>query len=136
MKGSAGFEELPHTADWALRVWAPSLEALLEQAARGMYALSGIEIVAQPELSRALEFSAADAETLLVDFLGELLYIAESERVAFNRFDITVAALHSRAVLEGGPILTWKKEIKAVTYSDLAIRPTEAGLEVEIVFDV
>ena len=36
-----GFEEITHTADWALRVWADDLEGLFAEAARGMYALSG-----------------------------------------------------------------------------------------------
>jgi len=37
----SGFREREHTADWELQVWAPSFSGLLEQAARGMYALSG-----------------------------------------------------------------------------------------------
>ena len=37
-----GYREIEHTADWELKVWAPDLRGLLEQAARGMYALSGI----------------------------------------------------------------------------------------------
>ena len=31
-----GFEEIRHTADWALRVWASNLSELLTEAARGM----------------------------------------------------------------------------------------------------
>lgn len=136
MRPSAGFEEIAHTADWALRVWAPNLEGLLEQAARGMYALSGIEIGAQPELRRAMEIETADPEMLLVEFLAELLYCAEGERVAFHGFAIEITDLELRADLVGGPIEAWKKEIKAVTYHNLDIQRTENGLEVEIVFDV
>jgi hypothetical protein len=36
MTKQAGFEEVSHTADWALRVWSPDFVGLLEQAARGM----------------------------------------------------------------------------------------------------
>ena len=136
MNLAAGFEEIAHTADWALRVWAPDLEGLLEQAARGMYTLSGIEIGARPELRRVLEIEAADAEMLLVEFLEELLYWAESERAAFHAFATEIAGLKLKAGLIGGPIQAWKKEIKAVTCHNLQIQQTSRGLEVEIVFDV
>jgi len=35
------YVEVEHTADWALRVWAPTLEELFVDAARGMYELAG-----------------------------------------------------------------------------------------------
>ena len=41
MQPEFGFREHAHTADWELEVWAPDLPALLEQAAHGMYAISG-----------------------------------------------------------------------------------------------
>jgi len=34
-KSLSGFEEIRHTADWALRVWAPDLSTLFTQAAQG-----------------------------------------------------------------------------------------------------
>ena len=40
----AGYRELEHTADWELEAWADDLPGLLEQAARGMYALSGVRL--------------------------------------------------------------------------------------------
>lgn len=132
----AGFEELPHTADWAIRVWAPRLEDLLEQAARGMYTLSGIETGARLEETSRLVIEATDMEGLLVDFLQELLYRAESRRLAYPQLAISITDFRLEAEIKGGPIVAWKKEIKAVTYHNLEIRQTERGLETEIVFDV
>ena len=37
----AGFLEVSHTADRSLRVWAPTMDELFSQAARGMYQLMG-----------------------------------------------------------------------------------------------
>ena len=65
---SAGFQEVEHTADWELHVWAPDLGALLEQAARGMYQLSGTRLAGAPRVRRNLEIQAVDAESLLVRF--------------------------------------------------------------------
>ncbi len=134
------YREVEHTADWALEVRARDEAALLAEAARGMYALAGMRLSAAPRLSRTLELSAPDLEGLLVAFLEELLYLGETEGLAFDVFSLRVDAaaggLRLRARLEGAPIESEKKEIKAVTWHNLAVRRTEDGLRTVLVFDV
>ena len=79
------FEELQHTADWALHIWAADLPALLAESARGMNVLSGAQPASGPRLSRAFEAEAPDVESLLVLFLTELVYFVEQERLAHVR---------------------------------------------------
>jgi SHS2 domain-containing protein len=54
-KTRIGFQEIAHTADWELEVWAPDLCTLLEQAAQGMYHLCEAKLSNQPRLSRKIE---------------------------------------------------------------------------------
>jgi SHS2 domain-containing protein len=136
MEKTSGFQELAHTADWELHVWAPDLPRLLEQAARGMYALAGVELQPAPRVERRLALQTADAESLLVAFLSELLYLQESEGLAFDHFGLQITELALEARLQGAPHRALEKEIKAVTWHHLAIQPTEQGLAVNIVFDV
>ncbi len=131
-----GFQEQPHTADWALDVWAPDLVNLLRQAAGGMYALMQARLQAEPRESYRFEIAAPDRETLLVTFLSELLYFTQRDDVAFDQFDLVQSGERLAAEVEGAPIESIAKEIKAVTYHDLAVRETARGLEVTIVFDV
>ena len=133
---SAGFMEITHTADWALKVWAPDLPGLLVEAARGMYSLMEVRPTAQPHLTRVLELDAEDAEGLLVAFLGELLFYLEQERLAFDSIKVKMDQTHLHADLAGVPITAQSKEIKAVTYHNLAIHQTASGLEVTIVLDI
>jgi len=134
---SAGFREQVHTADWELQVWAPDLPALLEQAARGMYALSGLRLQPGPPQTRRLELHALDAESLLVRFLTELLWLGQQEGLGVDSFQLALDPDWTlRAELTGALILSLDKDIKAVTYHNLAVRQTPQGLEVEIVFDV
>jgi SHS2 domain-containing protein len=135
-RSNAGFEEIEHTADWALKVWAPDLPALFEQAALGMDSLAGIELDGESSLDRRLELKAPDAESLLVAFLSEVLHFAESEQIGFRSYSIRITSERLTASLEGAPILQASKEIKAVTYHQLAIKATPYGLETQIVFDV
>ncbi len=131
-----GYEEITHTADWALRVWAADLPGLLTEAARGMYALMGARPGAGPRARRSLSIEAYDAETLLVEFLSEALFWVESEKLVFDHFEIHLEGFSAQVEAEGAPYETLVKEIKAVTYHNLQVRKTARGLEAEIVFDV
>jgi SHS2 domain-containing protein len=133
---TAGFEEIEHTADWALRVWAPDLPGLLEQAARGMYSLSGLEFAEGQRVERELQVEAADNEGLLVNFLTELLHILDDRGLAFDDFRLIVSEHSVEAHLRGGKVKQRKKEIKAVTYHNLTVRKMPSGFSTEIVFDV
>ena len=138
----AGYREIEHVADWELNVWAPDFPALLVQAAKGMDALSGLKFEVEPCHRQKIVLAAQDQESLLVAFLSELLFIAQLERLGFDRFDIHITAetptekLELQANLEGYPIQSLNKEIKAVTYHNLKIRQTDKGLETNIVFDI
>ena len=132
----AGYLEVPHTADWALQVWAATPAGLLEMAARGMFSLMDLQIGPGPRQERTLTLQAADLESLLVSFLAELLYWNEDEKLAFDEFELTLEGLSLQAVCRGGQVGRQRKEIKAVTYHNLRIALSPAGLQTVIVFDV
>jgi SHS2 domain-containing protein len=137
MQPEFGFREHAHTADWELEVWAPDLSSLLEQAARGMYTLSGVKLQAGTLQERLLQFQAMDAEGLLVHFLEELLWLEEHEQLGFDHFSIKIdPEFNLRATLKGSRIISLDKEIKAVTYHNLQVESTGIGLKAVIVFDV
>jgi SHS2 domain-containing protein len=137
MQPEFGFREHAHTADWELEVWAPDLSSLLEQAARGMYTLSGVKLQAGTLQERLLQFQAMDAEGLLVHFLEELLWLEEHEQLGFDHFTIEIyPEFNLHATLKGSRIISLDKEIKAVTYHNLVIQDTPRGLRTRIVFDV
>jgi len=133
---SAGFREIEHTADWEIHVWAPDFPVLLEQAARGMYALSGARLAGEPRCKRTIRLSAHDEESLLVGFLEELRFLGEADGLAFDGYLIRVEGEKLTAELTGSALLQVEKEIKAVTFHNLSILRTERGLEASIVFDV
>ena len=130
------FTELDHTADWALKVWAPDLPTLFITAAKGMYALSDVVLVHNERVEVEFKLNSQDDEGLLVDFLSELIYFAEKNNIAFHEFSLRISDSELKAILEGSPILSRKKEIKAVTYHNLEITKSSEKLEVTIVLDV
>jgi len=131
------YRELDHTADLALMAHGRDLAELFRHAADGMIALAGYELEAGPGAVCNLRLSAPDGETLLVTWLEEILSQADAEHTLLQGYTLRVreaTVLEVEAVAL--PIRRTAKEIKAVTFHELAIRPAEGGLEATIVFDV
>ncbi len=143
---SVPFEEIPHTADWAIRAYGRTLPELFAHAAMGMYSLlTDLEALGESE-RREVEAEAASVEGLLVAWLNELVYLTERERLAFKRFEIRELCLPDpedpdslgrlRAVAYGERAKEVRKYIKAVTYHNVAVHQEDGYYWVELVFDV
>jgi SHS2 domain-containing protein len=141
------FEEIPHTADWSFRAFGRDLRELFANAAFALFALEGgtfrdLERDAPTrkrahEATRVVEVSAIDYESLLVNWLSELLWLQESNRETYHRFSIEMLSPTAlRAQVFGTPITQLNKIIKAVTYHNLKIEQTANGWEAVVVVDV
>jgi SHS2 domain-containing protein len=132
----SGYEELSHTADWQMRVWAPNLPALFAEAARGMNALTGARPAPGRRVTRTFEVEASDAESLLVAFLSELIWATEQENLVFDVFKVVLDGPGLKVKMSGSHLHSIIKSIKAVTYHNLQIQKMGTGFQVEIVFDM
>ena len=130
------FEEIEHTADWSIRVYGESLNALFTHAAEGMFSLLELQFKSEQSQTRNIELSAIDSESLLVSWLEELLYLLESEAVAAVEYDLQVNVKYLRASVITRQIKSMKKDIKAVTYHELEIQKDDGSFQTTIVFDV
>jgi len=133
---SIGYEEIDHTADLALRVWGDDFKWILIHAAQGMYALMGVthDLASPATISFMIE--DVEKETMLVDFLGELLYLCEDKQKAFDEFAFEDQHGRIEVKASGYGISAVNRDIKAVTFHNLKITQTDSGLETTITFDV
>ena len=131
------FEELEHTADIAILVRGETLAELFANAAYGMACqLTDVDQL-EVSIEKEIELRADDVEMLLVDWLGELLYLGEREDAAFVEFTMKqVTPQELRAVARGGPIKEHQAHIKAVTFSQMDVHETDGVYETRVVFDV
>jgi len=135
------YEQIPHTADVALRVYGKDLKELFGNAAYAMF-----DVIADLEglkktLSIDVNLEAPSKEELLVAWLDELLYNFYAKGIIFFDFEIISTGEKILAAKAGGRLVAdnknrLKTEIKAATYHGLEIKETPDGLSVDIIFDV
>jgi SHS2 domain-containing protein len=131
------YEELDHTADWALRLHGKDMAELCLHAAAAMLAACGARPGAGEPDERRISLQADNRETLLVRWLQEVLYAIEVHQRLPTRFEIKVTpALDLSARWQEVPLAGVDKPIKAVTYGGLAVEENAGRLEATVVFDV
>ena len=98
------FDLLEHPADIGFRVRGATLEELF---ANGAYALLSIVLDPsdiRPIQSISISATCADRESLLVNWLNEVLYHVDGRRMAFEAFDVArVDETHLECVARGEP---------------------------------
>jgi SHS2 domain-containing protein len=133
-----GFKEIDHTADHALNIVGKDLRELFISAGEGMTSLMIADRACISEdIAKSVVLEAIDTESLLVEWLSELAYLAEDEMLIFKTFRIhQISSNHLDAEVIGCAVTEIEKLIKAVTYHNLNIVKTRQGFEVIITFDV
>ena len=131
------FEEIDHTADWAFRVRAASREALFTEAADALYRMGGVQLEPSVDSTREIHLRASDLESLLVQWLNELVFLLDQERIALQ--DIRIVELTDSALNASGrpaAVRAVGKYIKAATYSGLRIVEEGGVWQATVVLDV
>jgi len=134
------FEILDHTADVGIIAYGASVNQAFANAAKGLFSLI-TELDSIEELfQRDIELVAPDRESLLVEWLNELIYLFDVENVVFKRFDITElndTRLKARSYGEKVDSSKHKLKmgVKAATYHMLKVDKTN-GCKVQVLFDI
>jgi len=134
------FELIDHTADVGIIAHGASINQAFANAARGLFSiitdLDGI----REATHRDIEVTAPDRESLLVEWLNELIYLFDTENIIFNRFDITrLDNTHLEARIYGEKVDTsrhkLKTGVKAATYHMLKVKKGN-GYQAQVLFDI
>ena len=136
------FEILTHTADVAIGVWGIDMADLLRNAARGLYCVVLTEdSKVRPTITRRLSLESVDSDTLLVDWINELIYMIDAEQLLFSMFEFDELGAGRLEALAHGEYLDLsrhqlRREVKAATYHMSHIEVSEQGLNARIILDV
>jgi SHS2 domain-containing protein len=133
------FEELPHTADIKIRARARTLDALFSEVLNSLMQIMYGKIRSEG-VTREIQLESPNRESLLTDFLSEVLFISEVDGLVFSHAEVTIKKLKLSAVLHGELFDRERHsggtEVKGISYTGLRIRKEANGYMVDIVFDV
>lgn len=119
----------PHPADIEFEVYGETLEEVFINAAKVVFdTITPIKNV-KPLISRKIEVKSEDLESLLYDFLENILILHDSENLVFSDIEIKELKVENeffvKAILKGEEYNPEKHEsgtvIKAVTYHEMKI---------------
>lgn len=130
-----------HIGEWKLTLWADTPEELFVEAARVVSREAGRSSVRRPPAAEAdwepVTLSARDAETLLVDWLNELLGRSEISRRAYREFrGLRLSDGRIEAEIRGTPVPEWRSSLKAATYHGLQLVREGHRWKAVVLFDV
>lgn len=135
------FEVFEHTADLGLRVRAATQEELFVEAARALFSV----LIANPAAlqavdTRVIRVDGTQSDYLLFDWLNELLYLFETERLLFAEFTVQFDESGLTAQCQGENLdpsrHVLEHEVKAITYHGLKVEADDAGWMAELIVDI
>jgi len=135
------FEIIDHTGDVAVIVYGDDLKQLFSNAASALFSLVADPESIRQQLQRDVKITSEDKDSLLVEWLNELIYLFDAEHMLFSRFDIErLTDISLKASCYGENVDPQRHRIrlgvKAATYHMLKIDKDSNGYKVQIIFDI
>ncbi|UCD71807.1 MAG: archease [Syntrophobacterales bacterium] len=135
------FRLLDHTADVGIIVYGGDLEELFSNAGEAFFEiitdLQGI----RESTERTIRVESPNLEDLMVNWLGELLYLHDVDGLLFRTFSIDELRDGSLKARARGEVFqeerhVIKTEIKAVTYHQIQVKKEKGRWKARIIFDL
>jgi SHS2 domain-containing protein len=138
------FKILEHTADLKIKAYGKTLPELFVNLAQGMASQQlGVENLSEAGQTRGeweeVAVEADGLESLLVDWLNEILYRSDVKVKVYSEFELlefSESPYKIKTRMRGLALAQKKLEIKAATYHQLEIKKTDGGWEATVIFDI
>jgi protein archease len=136
-----GFEIVDHTADVGIIAYGKDIEELFCNAALALFSLITEPESIQEKSHLDLKVSSDERDSLLVEWLNELIYFFDAKHILFNRFDIeSLTQNELRATCHGEDFDPMKHKIKrgikAATYHMLRLDKNNDGYKAQVILDI
>ncbi|MBI5797394.1 archease [Candidatus Woesearchaeota archaeon] len=137
------YEFLPHTADVKFRAYGKSLEEAFQNAALATFAIMTDIKKVKAKTKKRVSVKAKSKETLLYDFIQELLFFVDTEGFLLHSVEeLTIQKkkdgyhLHSVLVGDSGEQYEIVTQIKSATYNDMFIKEEKNAVTIQMVLDI
>ncbi len=139
------FEELDHTADYMFRCKGLSLEELFSESARAMFSIMFENNDSNTAcVTKKIELESDSISNLLIDFLSELIFVAEVDCLVLSGVNLRITGNSLKAEIFGEPFVLERHsggtEIKGISRSGVKITEINENntkyYRADIIFDV
>ena len=132
------FELLEHRADLKIRIFGQDLTKLFINAGLAIAEQQNPTAKNQPsEKWESIEINSPDLNSLLVDWLNEILSCSDLNKKVYNNFQIKeLSENYLRAQIAGQKVDQKQIDIKAATYHELKIKKIDNHWQVIVIFDI
>ncbi|MBN1503314.1 archease [Candidatus Woesearchaeota archaeon] len=134
------FKYLDHTADLKLQAFGKTIEKAFVNSALGAFNYLHNTDEIRPVIKKQIKISAKRIESLLYDFLEELLFLLDTEGFLLNKIeDMKISKeyeLECTAYGDSFQNYDIHGNIKSVTYSDMFIKKEDNQYVVQVVLDL
>ncbi|MDO8564234.1 MAG: archease [Nanoarchaeota archaeon] len=137
MEGKVPFEFLDHTADIKVKVNGKTLNEIFENSVKAISQyVSGNQRIASKK-GKVIEVKGTDNESLLYNFIDEILYLIDAESFIPVKATVTMRGNNLKAELYGDSTKSYNLDhIKAATYAEMIIKKVNNNWEAIFVLDV
>jgi SHS2 domain-containing protein len=130
------------TADVAFKAYGRNLNELFSNAALAMFEVITDTKQIKPKISKKIKISGNDLQSLMFNWLNELLVYVDGENLVFSKFSVKVddKKLKLNAECKGEKINSKKHEIeteiKAATYHKLEVKKEKGIWKTQVILDI
>ncbi len=136
------YELIDHTADVIVRAYGDTLAEAFAGAAVGMFDIITGKAIIEERSQIDINVHAIDHESLLVNFLSELIIRHEVDRMVFGRFEVVIESeSRLRATARGEPFDKGRHghgiQVKAASYHLIEVsQPPTGQCRVQVLLDI
>jgi len=131
------FEILEHRADLKIKVFGRDLPELFVNTALAVAEQQNPAVKKPAKEWESVEINSPDLNSLLVDWLNEILSRSDLNKKVYFDFKIEeLAKNHLRAKIAGQKVVQKQIDIKAATYHGLEVKKIDNHWQVIIIFDI
>ena len=133
------YKYLEHTADVKFRAFGKTLEEAFANAALASFNVITDTKKIEPKITKEFRIESDTKESLLYDFLEELLFLLDAEAFLLHEVkDLKIIGnrLECKAVGDTFKSQEVSGNIKSVTYSEMFVKEKKDGWVVQVVLDI
>ncbi len=135
------YKEIEHTADLGVEIYGATLEELFQNAGYALFDTIADITTVEPTVERSISVSGDDTESLMFNWLRELLYLFSVHEELYGEFEIhSLQPTAIEACIRGEQLdlekHRFETEIKAITYHQFEVSQHEKSWQARVVFDV